>query len=218
MDATLNYGMYFTIKDVFQRGGSMKMIADRWSSNAKHFKDIDALGLFVDNHDNPRFLNGNSDWRVFKSALAFALTARGIPIFYYGSEQGFGGGYDPANREPMWNNFNQNHEIFKFIQAINRARKATSANTMPFQEKWVDDNFYCFTRGKFFVGLTNRVSGSLSVDVPNTGFSEGDTVCNIFNSSDCVRIGGGKLHLTLNNGEVKIYIPKGNSFFQNKSS
>lgn len=26
----------------------------------------------------------------------------GIPVIYYGSEQGFSGGADPANREDLW--------------------------------------------------------------------------------------------------------------------
>jgi alpha-amylase len=81
-----NYPMYYSIRDVFAYGKSMRTISNRWASNQKAFKDVDALGLFVDNHDNARFLNGNGDQRLFKSALAFSLTARGIPFFYYGSE------------------------------------------------------------------------------------------------------------------------------------
>jgi len=214
MDSTLNYGMYYTIKSVFAHGGSMRQIADRWASNYRSFNDVDALGLFVDNHDNPRFLNSNGDWRVFKSALAFSLTARGIPIFYYGSEQGFAGGNDPANREPLWNNMDRNHEIFRMVAAINKARRIQGANTAPFFEKWVDDNIYAFTRGRFFVGLTNRVSGAYTADIPNTGFNDGQVLCNIFFSGDCITIKNGKLGLYLGNGEVKIMIPKESSYFQ----
>lgn len=119
-----NYPMYYSIRDVFAYGKSMRTISNRWASNQKAFKDVDALGLFVDNHDNARFLNGNGDQRLFKSALAFSLTARGIPFFYYGSEQGFAGGNDPQNREVMWRNFNRNHDIFKFVATINKARRS----------------------------------------------------------------------------------------------
>ena len=114
LTALFNYPMYYTIRDVWMYGKSMRTIADRWASNSKYFRDVDALGLFVDNHDNARFLNGNGDQRVFKAALAFSLTARGIPFFYYGSEQGFAGGNDPYNREVMWRNFDRTHDIFKF--------------------------------------------------------------------------------------------------------
>lgn len=217
VDSLLNYGMYFTIKDVFGQGKSMKEISGRWDSNLRSFTDVDALGLFVDNHDNPRFLNQQRDWRLFKSALLFSLTARGIPFFYYGSEQGFSGGNDPANRETLWTSFNRNHEIYKFVQTINKARKAQGANTAGFNEKWADDNIYAFTRGRFLVALTNRVNGQFSADVPNTGFSEGQVLCNAFYPSDCVTIKNGKLLLYLVNGEAKVFLPKDSSFFRSLS-
>lgn len=93
--------MYFTIKDVFG-GQSMYGIKNRLQEEASHFKDLDALGIFVDNHDNARFLNSNHDVTMFKGALTFALTAQGIPFYYYGSEQAYGGGNDPQNRESLW--------------------------------------------------------------------------------------------------------------------
>ncbi len=53
------------------------------------FKDTSVLGLFVDNHDNPRFLNSTgTDLSLYRNALVYVLTATGIPIIYYGSEQG----------------------------------------------------------------------------------------------------------------------------------
>lgn len=94
--------MYYTIKDVFGSSKSMYNIKTRWSQEEGHFSDIDALGIFVDNHDNERFLHDFSDQRMFKNALVFALTARGIPFYYYGSEQAYGGGKDPQNRESLW--------------------------------------------------------------------------------------------------------------------
>jgi alpha-amylase len=156
-----NYPMYYSIRDVWMYGRSMRTISDRWATNMQHFKDVDALGIFVDNHDNSRFLHSNGDQRLFKSALAFSLTARGIPFYYYGSEQGFGGGNDPENREVLWRNFDKNHDIYTFTQTINRARTAQQIWNNQFQEKWADDTLYAFTRGKFFVALTNNVNGQV---------------------------------------------------------
>lgn len=82
-----NYPMYYTIKDVYGSGQSMYNIRSRWDDVNGNFRDANALGIFVDNHDNARFLNqyrGNVSG--FKSALTFALTAPGIPFYYYGSE------------------------------------------------------------------------------------------------------------------------------------
>jgi alpha-amylase len=109
ISGVFNYPMYYSIRDAFMYRKPMTVIRDRWNEEFRYFKDIEALGLFVDNHDNARFLNGNGDHRLFKSALAFSLTARGIPFFYYGSEQGFTGGNDPYNREAIWNNLDSGH-------------------------------------------------------------------------------------------------------------
>jgi len=80
---------------------------------------------------------------------------------------------------------NRNSDIYKFTAAINHARKVHRIWEKPMNEKYVLDNFYAFTRGDFFVALTNK-HGDVSVNVPNTGFADGTTVCNIFYpDTDC---------------------------------
>jgi alpha-amylase len=93
----------------------MHGISSRYQTEASYFNDIDALGIFVDNHDNARFLNGNNNEMRFKNALVFSLTARGIPFVYYGSEQGFKGGDDPNNREVLWTSMNTGSDLYKYI-------------------------------------------------------------------------------------------------------
>jgi alpha-amylase len=153
--ALFNYPMYYTIRDVFGSKQSMMGIKNRFNEEGGHFSDVDALGLFVDNHDNARFLNQYKDQRMFKNALTFALTSRGIPFFYYGSEQAYGGGNDPQNRESLWQDMNTNSDIYQMTAAINKARKSTQSFNHPSDEKYVMDNFYAFARGDMFVALTN---------------------------------------------------------------
>jgi len=81
-----NYPMYYTIRDIWMYGKSMYGIRNRYNSEGSYFKDIDALGVFVNNHDNARFLHDQGDKNKFKAALTFVLTSRGIPFFYYGDE------------------------------------------------------------------------------------------------------------------------------------
>lgn len=74
-------------------------------------------------------------------------------------------------------------------------------------ERYVDDNFYAFSRGNLFVALTNSKS-QIVRKVTYNPFSEGETVCNIFYpTTDCLKVTGGTLEVTLNNGEPKIFIP-----------
>ena len=37
----------------------------------------------------------------------FITIIAGIPILYYGTEQGFNGATDPYNREALWNHFDE---------------------------------------------------------------------------------------------------------------
>lgn len=105
--------MYYTILDVWKNNKSMTGIRGRYDQEQGKFNDVDALGVFVDNHDNPRFLNNNGDHVAFTSAIVFSMTSRGIPFVYYGSEQYFGGGADPNNREPLWGSFNTQSALYQ---------------------------------------------------------------------------------------------------------
>ena len=83
-----NYPMYYAISDVFGEGKPMSVISDLFEEQAQVFgSKRDYLALFADNHDVPRFLHQNGDKALFKSVLTFVLTAPGIPVVYYGSEQ-----------------------------------------------------------------------------------------------------------------------------------
>lgn len=108
---------------------------------------------------------------------------------------------------------NTQSDIYKMTAAINSARKHSAVWDHPFEERYVTDNFYCFQRGKFLVATTNSHNDQ-SIEVPNTAFSNGEQVCNIFYpTTDCQTVQDGKVNVYLKNGEPKIYIPKSSAFF-----
>jgi glycosidase len=79
---------------------------------------------FLDNHDLPRFLYDYHDKDGLKVALALLLTMDGIPCLYYGTEQDFSGGNDPANREDMWHTgFATDGDTFKWVKQLIDLRK-----------------------------------------------------------------------------------------------
>lgn len=92
LDATLNYPFYWTLQSVFGNRQSMYGIRNTFTEERKTFKDTSILGNFIDNHDNPRFLNLQPSVSLMKGALTYAMTSEGIPIMYYGTEQLFNGG------------------------------------------------------------------------------------------------------------------------------
>ena len=81
-DSLFNYPLYFTLIDVFARSHSMKEISYRIKEIRKKIRDPSVLGIFVDNHDVPRFLHINHDITLYKNSLVYILFAEGIPFIY----------------------------------------------------------------------------------------------------------------------------------------
>jgi glycosidase len=84
---------------------------------------------FLDNHDVARFLfNASGDKEALRNALTFLYMAEGIPCLYYGTEQEFSGGNDPANREVLWNTgFSRAGDTFNHLKKLARIRKSYEA-------------------------------------------------------------------------------------------
>jgi len=139
MESALDYPLYYQVNSVFATAsGATGAIETRYgnlNTNNYDASALDSLVLNLDNHDNPRFLatTGSTTARL-ELALAFMYTSRGIPSLYYGTEQDFNGGADPANREDMFDgafeqgpslgdNFNMTSARFKLVAKLNNLRR-----------------------------------------------------------------------------------------------
>ena len=207
LDAVLNYALYSTLRYAFMNSGTMTSIRNYYEGAYSIFPDITVLGNFVNNHDNPRFLHGNENVQPFKAALAFSIASVGIPMVYYGDEQAYNGGQDPANREVLWTNMKRDSDIYNYLKILNQFRKDSGFYKLEQIEREVDDNFYGFTRGDTFFAFTNSLEPQTKV-VTDHPYAEGTEVCNVLNKEDCVKVSSGKLVMFLNDGEVKIYTPR----------
>lgn len=141
--------------------------------------------------------------------MAVVSDGAGIPIVYYGSEQGFNGGADPNNRESLWPHYNQNSELFNFVKGMVAARKKFQVWNLPQVQRYAADNFYAFSRGNVLVCLTNGGQGSsVSINVSYLPYSQGTVVCNVLDSSQCMTVGSSGLQITLSNGQPLVLAPK----------
>ncbi len=204
MSGLLNYAIYYPLNRFFQQKGSSQDLVDMHDTVSAKFPDPAALGTFIDNHDNPRWLNQKGDTALFKNALAYVVLARGIPIIYYGTEQGYAGGADPANREDLWRSgFSTNADLYQAISRLSAARKAAgglAANDH--QHLYVADTAYAWSRagGDLVVLTTNSGSGfsgqhCFNTQVPNGKWN--DTFGNGSYTADgsgnvCVNVSGGQ--------------------------
>jgi glycosidase len=132
---------YQAFRDVFQNAHDPKQqkgtdqIANLWGQRKMNYGNdpqpsgigippYKALVNFMDNHDVERFLYGAAgDKDALRNALVLLMTEEGIPCMYYGTEQDFAGGNDPANREIMWTTgYDQNGDTFRHFQKLARLR------------------------------------------------------------------------------------------------
>jgi glycosidase len=150
--AALNFPLFTTITSVFGQGGSFATLDAVIAQQQTGFAFQNDLVNFVDNHDRKRFLTVDtsaSDQAHLHAALAFVLTARGIPCVYYGTEQYLPGGDDPDNRRRM-PAFNETTTAFRLVQSLSTLRRNNEALGFgTTQQRWLNANTYVFER-KFF--------------------------------------------------------------------
>jgi alpha-amylase len=210
LTSLLSYPMYFTMKGVFGYQNSMYQLSSTIQSYNSNFHDASVLGTFLDNHDNPRFLSYQQDYALYRAGLVFTLMSNGIPIVYYGTEQGFHGAIDPANREPLWTTgFATTTPLYQFLKQVVGWRKQYQVWQYPQVERYVDDQFYAFTRGTTFIATTNVGSkgNQITREITYHPYQTGTRLCNLFWAGDCIPVTDAGFSVVLNNGESKIFVP-----------
>lgn len=88
LDSVISFPWYFTVRRVIAEGKPTEELAYRIRNQMRLYADPLRVPTFLDNHDVDRFaaVGGN---RALCPALVLLLTAPGMPILYYGTEQGF---------------------------------------------------------------------------------------------------------------------------------
>lgn len=207
MPGLLNYAIYYPMTRFFLQQGSSQDMVNMHDQIGSMFPDPTALGTFVDNHDNPRFLSIKNDTALLKNALTYTILSRGIPIVYYGTEQAFSGGNDPANREDLWRSgFNTQSDMYDAISKLTYAKHAVGGLAdNDHKHLYVADTAYAFSRagGKMVALTTNSGSGSsaqhcFGTQVPNGSWQ------NVFdegNGPTYSADGNGQLCLNVSNGQ-----------------
>ena len=71
----MNYPLFFTLRNVFNFKHTMYEIRSTIMNSQGAYGDTDALGVFIDNHDQARFLSMTPSVPLFKGALTFAIFA-----------------------------------------------------------------------------------------------------------------------------------------------
>lgn len=120
---------------------SISFFADRTLSSAQFAEKMNRLLMrypqqtnetlfnLLSSHDIPRIMTRcEGDTRRLKLAVVYMMTTMGLPCVYYGDEFGLDGGEDPDCRKCMvWNEEDQNRELFDFYKLLISLRKERAA-------------------------------------------------------------------------------------------
>ena len=201
LDSVFNYPLYYAIKSSFC--GNFRDLEYYWFNTRKAFPAPEYTATFVENHDNPRWLNECNDRSKFTNAVIFSLLWEGIPVFYYAGEQYYAGGADPNNREPLWDNYNTNSPLYQFLGKTNKLRKQVKIWNFAITQRYADNNFYAFSRGNVLACFTNV--NSLQRTITYHPFNRGDKLCNILYDGDCVTVNDNGIQINMG-GYPKVYV------------
>jgi len=188
---------------------------------------------FIDNHDLPRYLFEFPNKQALQQALIYIFTVEGIPCIYYGTEQEFEGGNDPANREDLWiSEYSTGSQTFRVIRTLADIRKNYAAlRRGDLSVRWStertgaeqDAGIFAFERNyegeKALVVLnfnedhSSETSASEHGGGPmETSFGEGTVLVNVWPDSDpddeFVVGGSGKVVVTVPARGAKILVPE----------
>lgn len=104
---------------------------------------------FIDNHDQNRFTLSDAPEhrRITEQGIALALTSRGTPMLYYGTEQYMHGkGHSPHNRARM-SRFDTSTPAYRLSASLAALRKTNPALRFGSQEtRWVSADAWVFER------------------------------------------------------------------------
>ena len=207
MDGVGDYPLYYIIRESFST--SMKKLEEYHNNIHTEYLNPIYNGIWIGNHDNPRFLNGNKEKKLIRNAIIFTLFYEGVPIFYYGDEQYFDGGTNEENREVMFGLHDTSSDAYQMIKIANDVRKSQKIYNEEMVQVYVDDNIYAFSRGKVLIVVTNY-NNVMEKSITLEQFNDGEKLCNKLIENDCVIVTNKAIKFNLE-GEPKIYVIESNN-------
>jgi alpha-amylase len=205
LDGLLSYPLYKAVISCFAQGEDFKLLNDVLV-NYTSFVNPYYLGAFFDNHDNPRFLSINADVNVLSNALVFTLMAEGIPILYYGTEQGYNGTSDPYDREPLWTSeFKTDSFLYNFISTLVHFHRNQGIGSLNMEVIWSSSNVFAYKRGEVLILTTNSYDHQ-KISLTELNFASNAQLVNLFDANDRVITDSqGNVQVILENCQPKIY-------------
>lgn len=157
------------------------------------------------------------DTRTYKNAFVATFLLPGVPINYYGDEQGVrGGNTDDTCRPPLWRTgYDQSHPLYLFTKSVISARKRmlnslSDAEIDDVKHLTAKDYSFSFQRGPAVVVVEKVLPATISEEVINVGtdYKPGTVLCDSLQAGQyCITVGEGGLFKYSLSGLPKVLFP-----------
>ena len=169
----LDFGLNNAMRDVFGGDKPFAGLDSVINAEDKDFTYPNDLVTFFDSHDESRLLNLKNNRDRLHEAMAFLLTARGIPVILYGDEQYLfdtgNDGKDPNNRVWM-STFSTKTTAYKLIGKLAALRQVNDALAYGlWKQRWISDNVYIYERQFFQDVVLIAINKSDTASYPISG-------------------------------------------------
>lgn len=224
----LDFPYFFAVRDTLAADSDMNSLSALFAQDIK-YKNPNRLETFIDNHDRARFLSRAGDnYQRLRSAMTVLLTSRGVPVIYYGTEQGDNGNMN-ANEIPIANKdnrkdlstFDENSTIYKHIQRLTTLKRSYPALRIGKQrEMWSDRQVYAFSRrvdssGDEAITAVNGTWVDQQRTIPlraESSIPVGAVLTNLMNTSEKVTVASGgitgrQITINLSEHDAKVFTP-----------
>jgi neopullulanase len=228
VDGLFDFPLYYPLRRAFAEGKPLRDLATVLARDYL-YTNPNMLVTFLGLHDVARFMNepgANVDG--IKLAFTFLMTARGIPLVYYGDEIGMHGGNDPDNRRDFpggWSGDPHNafeasgrtpeeQAIFDHVRRLTHLhaeieplRRGRMVNLTGTEQTWA---YARMTDKATAIVIFNNDAKPASVEVPMSpaGLANGITLEDRLDAAPEVKIEGEMMRVNLPPRSASIYTVK----------
>jgi glycosidase len=170
VESLFDFPLFYPMRRAFAEGQALREVPLMLARDLL-YPNPDALVTLIGLHDVGRFMNERGATPAgLRLAFTFMLTARGIPLIYYGDEIGLAGGNDPDNRRDFPGGWQEDarsafeaagrtpeeQATWTHVQKLLRLRTARpELRRAPMENLHVSDQAWLYRRGRSVVALNN---------------------------------------------------------------
>ncbi|KAI0776563.1 glycoside hydrolase family 13 protein [Trametes elegans] len=217
LDSVLDYPTWYPLVAAFQTtNGNLSALAASVQKAQGSYKNGEFMtGSFLENHDQPRFPSLCKDDALIKNAITWPFVQDGVPILYYGQEQSYAGGADPANREALWlSGYAQDKALYQHVKQLNGARKVAIAANSDFLTTAAkfpstgSESTFAVSKPPLLALLTNGGSSSSpSWKVSDVGYQANEELIDVLSCNKVTADGNGAVTVQGSGGNPQVLLP-----------